>query len=131
MSSGMTPSQLLEIRRVKAMVAGAGSTMDPQCFLGPTGPTGPTGPPGATGNYGIPASLGYYNDAVNSQLIANATPALVTWVSRDNNFSQRITGIDYSVGKFYNYNNTTSILANVSGFITFTLNTSEIRAVYA
>jgi len=131
MSSGMTPSQLLEIRRVKAMVAGAGTTMDPQCFLGPTGPTGPTGPAGATGNYGVPASIGYFNSSVNSQLIANATPGLVTWVSRDDNFSQGTTGIDYSVGKFYNYSATDSILANVTGFISFTPNPSGIRAVYA
>ena len=131
MSSGMTPSQLLEIRRVKAMVAGAGTTMDPQCFLGPTGPTGPTGPAGSTGNYGVPASIGYFNSSVNSQLIANATPVLATWVSRDDNFSQGTTGIDYSVGKFYNYSATDSILANVTGFISFTANPSGIRTVYA
>lgn len=128
----MTPSQLLEIRRVKAMLAGAGTTMDPQCFLGPTGPTGPTGPPGATGNYGIPASLGYFNNSVNSQLILNNQEAPVTWVNRDDNFSQGITGIDYSAqGKFNNYSATDSILANVSGFISFTPNPTGIRAVYA
>ena len=128
MSSGITPSQLLEIRRVKAMIAGAGTTMDSQCFLGPTGPTGPTGPPGAKGNYGIPSSLGYYNNT--SQLIANATPGLVTWVNRDDNFSQGITGIDYSIGKFYN-DSPDSILANVTGFISFTPNPTGVRAVYA
>lgn len=131
MSSGITPSQLLEIRRVKAMVAGAGTSMDPQCFLGPTGPTGPRGPAGSTGNYGIPASLGYYNEAVNSQLIADATPVVVTWANKDINFSQGVTGIDYSVGKFYNVSDSDSILANVSGFISFTPNPSGIRAVYA
>ena len=133
MSSGMTPSQLLEIRRVKAMLAGAGTTMDSSCFLGPTGPTGPTGPAGSTGNYGMPASIGYYNNSVNSQLIANATPGLVVWTSRDDNFSQGITGLDYSAGKFYNRGSTDnmSILANVSGFISFTPNPSGIRAVYA
>ena len=48
MSQTLTPSQLLEIRRVKAMVAGAGQTINPECFLGPAGPTGPccTGPTG-------------------------------------------------------------------------------------
>jgi len=131
MSSGITPSQLLEIRRVKAMVAGAGTSMDPQCFLGPTGPTGPRGPAGSTGNYGVPASLGYYNETVNSQLIANATPVVVTWASRDINFSQGITGVDYSAGRFYNVSDTDSILANVTGFISFTPNPSGIRAVYA
>jgi hypothetical protein len=43
MSQTLSPSQLLEIRRVKAMVAGAGSTINPECFIGPTGPTGPAG----------------------------------------------------------------------------------------
>jgi len=43
MSQTPTPSQLLEIRRVKAMVAGAGGTINPECFLWPTGPTFPTG----------------------------------------------------------------------------------------
>ena len=63
MSSGLRPSDLLEIRRVKAMVTGSGGTIDPACFQGPTGPTGPAGVPGATGNYGIPASLGYNNSS--------------------------------------------------------------------
>jgi hypothetical protein len=44
MSQTLSESQLIEIRRVKAMVAGAGNTINPQCFLGPTGPPGPTGP---------------------------------------------------------------------------------------
>ena len=139
----ITPSQLLEIRRVKAMVAGAGTTMDPQCFLGPTGPTGATGPPGSKGNYGIPASLGYYNPSVNSQLLANATPVAVAWTFRDDNFSQGITGIEYTTslasrvpfiaadGAFYNGSSTDSILANVCGFISFTPNASGVRAVYA
>lgn len=53
MSQTLTPSQLLEIRRVKAMVAGAGSTINPECFLGPPGPEGPTGPTGdGTGGSG-------------------------------------------------------------------------------
>lgn len=128
MSSGMTPSQLLEIRRVKAMVAGAGTTMDPQCFLGPTGPTGPTGPAGATGNYGIPASLGYYN--ITSMSIADSTPVIVTWSNPDVAFSQGITGLDYSAGKFYNFSDTDSILVNVSGFISFAANTAGVRTVY-
>lgn len=46
MSQTLTPSQLLEIRRVKAMIAGAGDTINPECFLGPPGPDGPTGPTG-------------------------------------------------------------------------------------
>ena len=40
-----TPSQLAEVRRVKAMVSG---TMGTQCFIGPTGPTGPTGATGSS-----------------------------------------------------------------------------------
>ena len=50
MSQTLTPSQLLEIRRVKAMVAGAGSTISPECFIGPPGPEGPTGPSGDPGS---------------------------------------------------------------------------------
>lgn len=131
MSSGMTPSQLLEIRRVKAIIAGAGTSLDAQSFLGPTGPTGPTGPAGATGNYGIPASLGYYNMTTNSQIVADSTNVLVTWINKDDTFSQGITGIDYSIGKFYNRSATDSILANVSGFISFTPSVRGIRAVSA
>lgn len=132
MSSGMTPSQLLEIRRVKAMIAGAGTTMDPTCFLGPTGATGPTGPTGAagsTGNYGTPASLGYYN-YTNTQLIPNATPTRVPWLFQDQDFSQGTTGIDYSNGKFTNTSDTDGILANVSGFISFGPNSHGMRGVY-
>jgi len=49
MSQTPTPSDLLEIRRVKAMVAGAGNTINPQCFLGPQGPPGAQGPQGPRG----------------------------------------------------------------------------------
>lgn len=49
MSQTLTPSQLLEIRRVKAMVAGAGTTINPECFIGPAGPQGDIGPTGPTG----------------------------------------------------------------------------------
>jgi hypothetical protein len=52
MSQTLTQNQLIEIRRVKAALAGAGNTINPECFIGPTGPRGdfgPTGPPGPTG----------------------------------------------------------------------------------
>ena len=49
MSQTPTPSDLIEIRRVKAMVAGAGTTINPQCFLGPQGPAGPQGAQGPAG----------------------------------------------------------------------------------
>ena len=67
MSHTPTPSELIEIRRVKAMVAGAGNTINPQCFLGSQGPVGPVGPRGPamtistiTGNN----SILYYDSAV-------------------------------------------------------------------
>lgn len=45
MASRLTPGDLLEIRRVRAMAA---SSTD-SCFRGPTGPPGPSGPAGPTG----------------------------------------------------------------------------------
>jgi hypothetical protein len=59
MSQTLTPSQLLEIRRVKAMVAGAGQTINPECFLGPPGPDGPTGPTGDGTGSGGGSGTGY------------------------------------------------------------------------
>ena len=59
MSQTPTPSQLLEIRRVKAMVAVTGSTINPQCFLGDTGPAGPAGADGFTGDTGMMGSTNF------------------------------------------------------------------------
>ena len=42
MSTSLTPSQLTEIRRVKSMVSVVGPTVNPSCFIGPTGPAGPS-----------------------------------------------------------------------------------------
>lgn len=42
MSISLTPSQLTEIRRVKSMVSVVGQTVNPSCFIGPTGPAGPS-----------------------------------------------------------------------------------------
>lgn len=130
MAARVTPSQLLEIRRVKAMVAGAG-TMDGSCFTGPAGPTGPTGPAGLIGNYGIPASLGYYNDTTFPQLVPYNMPTVVTWANMDPVFSQGTTGLGYGRGQFFNSSATDNILLNVTGFISFFPNTSGNRSVYA
>ena len=46
MSQTPTPGELIEIRRVKAIVANAGYYQSNQCFIGPTGPQGPQGLPG-------------------------------------------------------------------------------------
>jgi len=45
----LTPSGLLEIRRVRAMLAGSGSTTNSSTFEGPPGPPGPPGPQGPPG----------------------------------------------------------------------------------
>lgn len=58
MSQTLTPSQLIEIRRVKAALAGAGGTIDPYCFIGPTGDTGATGSTGAQGIQGPTGATG-------------------------------------------------------------------------
>lgn len=128
MAAAMTPSELLEIRRVRSIVCGIGTSADAQTFRGPTGPTGPTGPAGATGNYGIPATLGYYNTFPAS--VVDSTPVLVSWANLDVAFSQGTTGIEYTGGKFYNRSATDSILANVSGFISFLPYTLGDRTVY-
>jgi hypothetical protein len=52
MSCSLTPGQLLEVRRVKSMLAGCGSTMSSCCHHDGVGATGPTGPTGATGPRG-------------------------------------------------------------------------------
>ena len=134
----MTPSQLLEIRRVRAMASSAPNTPENNCFRGEKGETGQQGPPGEKGNYGIPASLGYFNDSAFPQVISNsiATNAnnmgtIVRWANVDLKFSQGTTGLGYSDGKFYNQSATDDILLNVSGFISFFPNTSGTRSVYA
>lgn len=114
MSSGLTPGELLEIRRVKAMVSGSGGTIDPACFQGPVGPQGPTGP---SGNYGTPATLGYYNTV--SQTISSGSASVITWSILDTTFTQGVTGLTYSGGQFYNYSITDDILLNVTGYATF------------
>lgn len=131
MAAAMTPSQLLEIRRVRAMASSAADTPQNQCFKGEKGDTGLQGPPGERGNFGVPASLGYFNDTVFPQLIPNNSPTIVTWANVDINFSQGTTGIGYSQGRFFNSSTTDDILLNVSGFISFFPNTSGNRSVYA
>lgn len=127
----MTPSQLLEIRRVRAMASSAPDTPQNQCFRGEKGETGQQGPPGERGNYGVPASLGYFNDSTFPQVIPNNTASIVTWANVDLKFSQGTTGLGYSQGRFYNSSSTDDILLNVSGFISFFPNTSGNRSVYA
>jgi hypothetical protein len=178
MSSRLAPSDLLEIRRVKAMISGAGSAFDASCFMGPPGPTGPDGPPGPSGgppgptgekgdpgpagpagptgpsggptgptgptgatgpqgptgeigNYGLPASIGYFNPSGNPQYIQDNTQAIVSWLNRDNSFSQGTTGLGYAAGRFYNMSFTDSILLNVTGFISFASNPNGYRTVFA
>ena len=127
----MTPSQLLEIRRVRAMASSAPDTPQNQCFKGEKGDTGEQGPPGERGNYGVPASLGYFNDSTFPQVIPNNIATIVTWANVDLKFSQGTTGLGYSQGRFYNSSATDDILLNVSGFISFFPNTSGNRSVYA
>jgi hypothetical protein len=134
----MTPSQLLEIRRVRAMASSAPDTPQNQCFKGEKGDTGTQGPPGEKGNYGVPASLGYFNDSTFPQIISNSISTnanimgtVVTWANVDLKFSQGTTGLGYSQGRFYNSSSTDDILLNVSGFISFFPNTSGTRSVYA
>jgi hypothetical protein len=55
MSQTPTPSELIEIRRVKAMIAGA--TYNTDCFIGPQGPAGPAGPTGPAGPAGGAVNL--------------------------------------------------------------------------
>lgn len=138
MSSGLTPSNLLEIRRVKAIISGSGSSIDPACFQGPTGPTGERGPSGAIGNYGVPASLGYYNTNTNLQSIANATPGLVAWANLDTVYSQGSTNLVYQTnpsnnqgGQFINISTGDSKLLNVNGFISFAPSAQGTRTVFA
>ena len=130
MSSGLTPGGLLEIRRVKAIVAGSAGTINPTCFEGPAGPTGATGAAGATGNYGIPASLGYYNSGAPIQTLTSITPAVVNWVNLDIVYSQGTTGLTYSLGRFLNTSATDDILLNVTGFISFASSSLGTRTVY-
>jgi len=127
----MTPSQLLEIRRVRAMASSAPDTPQNQCFKGEKGDTGQQGPPGERGNYGVPASLGYFNDSTFPQVLPNNTATVVSWANIDVKFSQGTTGLGYSQGRFYNSSATDDILLNVSGFISFFPNTSGNRSVYA
>lgn len=127
----MTPSQLLEIRRVRAMASSAPDTPQNQCFKGEKGDTGLQGPPGEKGNYGVPASLGYFNDSTFPQVIPNNTAVIVSWANVDLKFSQGTTGLGYSQGRFYNSSAIDDILLNVSGFISFFPNTSGNRSVYA
>ena len=127
----MTPSQLLEIRRVRAMASSAPDTPQNQCFKGEKGDTGLQGPPGERGNYGVPASLGYFNDSTFPQVIPNNTAVIVSWANVDLKFSQGTTGLGYSQGRFYNSSAIDDILLNVSGFISFFPNTSGNRSVYA
>ena len=54
MSRTPTPSELTEIRRVKAMIAGA--TFNTDCFIGPPGPPGPAGPAGPAGATNLPST---------------------------------------------------------------------------
>ena len=54
MSRTPTPSELTEIRRVKAMIAGA--TFNTDCFIGPPGPEGPPGPAGPAGATNLPST---------------------------------------------------------------------------
>jgi len=130
MAAAMTPSQLLEIRRVRAMASSAADTPQNQCFKGEKGDTGQQGPPGERGNFGVPASLGYFNESAFPQLIPNNIPTIVTWANVDTTFSQGVTGIGYSQGRFFNSSTTDDILLNVSGFISFFQNTSGNRSVY-
>lgn len=134
MSSGLRPSDLLEIRRVKAMVSGSAGTIDPACFQGPIGPTGPAGVPGATGNYGIPSSLGYNNTSsvADIQTIQPGIETTVYWKNLDTLFSQGNTSLTYSdvSGLLQNADPVKSILLNVNGYISFNLNNIGTRVVY-
>jgi len=134
MSSGLRPSDLLEIRRVKAMVSGSAGTIDSSCFQGPTGPTGPTGATGPTGNYGIPSSLGYNNTTsiAHIQTIQAGIETTVYWKNLDTLFSQGNTSLTYSdvSGLFQNADPIKSILLNVNGYVSFDLNSVGVRAVY-
>jgi hypothetical protein len=58
MSCGLTQNELIEIRRVKALIAGNGGTINAQCFQGPPGPVGPTGSGSGSGT-GATGSTGY------------------------------------------------------------------------
>ena len=134
MSSGLRPSDLLEIRRIKAMVSGSAGTIDSSCFQGPIGPTGATGVAGATGNYGIPSSLGYNNTAAlgDVQTIQHGIETTVYWKNLDTLFSQGNTYLTYSdvSGFFQNVDPVRSNLLNVNGYVSFNLNNIGTRSVY-
>ena len=58
MASTRTPSELLEIRRVRAMASSAANTPENNCFKGDKGDTGPPGEKGDKGDQGIPGPQG-------------------------------------------------------------------------
>ena len=138
MSAGLTPSDLLEIRRVKAMIAGSAGMINPDVFQGATGATGSTGPAGSIGNYGVPASLAYSNTPSYPQLATSGVQVLVAWQGLDATYSQGTTGLTYQTdptnnqgGQFINLSATDSMLLNVNGYISFDISSLGSRAVFA
>ena len=111
MSSGLSSGGLTEIRRVKSLISGSAGTVDPKCFLGPTGIQGPTGPAGIQGPTGAPAEaqslpIAYYYLAANKFISGPSTSTIVYDMYSSSESQGELDCV---------YDTATGILQNVSG----------------
>lgn len=92
---------------------------------------GPSGT-SALGSYGLPATLGYYNNTADAQSIPDTTATIVNWTNVDGDFTQGDSEVTYSAGRFTNATTPSrGLLLSVSGYVTFLANATGMRAIYA